>query len=149
MKKRTLLIGFVIMIGIGGLYLAIGPEFLPWMRDEPILRWSPRVVDYEVEIVHTLDSTYAIMVRASAFSKLKVTRAGDSSTVIKYDDGFFMVKSEDVFGYDSSIVRIARNKVKPLQTGTCQLLVRLPTRIDTSEVTVKSEEWGLAVYLDH
>jgi len=146
MKRRTLLIVIVTLLGIGGLYLAAGPDFLPWMRNRPITEWSAPIVTYRVEIVHALDSTYRIIVHTSSSSKLKMVRTGDSSMAIRYDDGFLSIKPGDIYDYDSSLVKITGNKKFPLQIGTSRMLVRLPTRIDTSIVRVESEEWGLAVY---
>jgi len=72
---------------------------------------------------------------------------GDSSTECRISDGFGPpVGPGDISGFDSSIISITGNQVNPIRVGRSMMLVKLPNRIDTLDLHVKSEKWGLAVY---
>jgi hypothetical protein len=151
MKLKVFLIVILILAAVAGLYMAAGPDFLPWMRYRYIADWSHGNVYYEVELVNDRDSTCRVFYRFSSISRrTMISWSGDSLGEVSNSDGFGLpVKTGDISGFDSSIISITGNRVNPLRVGRTLMLVKLPNRIDTLGVNVKSEEGCLAVSSGH
>lgn len=138
----------VILVSIAALYAVSGPDFMPFMRYRSVPEWSAEDTLYRIEIVHAVDSTYRLIVYVSKASKRTlITWFGDSIKAIRYHDALLRLNSPgDLFGFDSSMIRISGDQIIPRRAGIVPLLVKLPNRVDRLTLRVESEEWGLAVY---
>jgi hypothetical protein len=103
---------------------------------------SSAVTFYRPSIEAGTDSAYHLVVFSTTQSYGRSVKPnGDTTKIGKYIDGFYKLDiANDVFGYDTSLITFVGNKIIAKKVGNTKVILRLPNKLDTLEVTVERIE---------
>lgn len=109
--------------------------------------WSPEIVTYTPEIIHYQLDSFLVIVKSSVFKKkMDINENGDTTKIGSFQDGFVKLTKNDLTITDSNVIRLIGLKLFPVRIGKAKLCIKLPNGIDTLNLEVEKEDWGLAIY---